>query len=312
MERVKNILQKLQEVYYSKHQKSAIDVDLMLDYTRVMYADLLEWRHTFKEEPLTTERAEPNKTIVSSEAEKQSSVTELAAPSAGDTAAETTTVTEHKEEKLQSIPQEAEKEPEPKAQQPVDKAYQPVQHDEPVPKEPVSEMETEPVVTTEPEQEYIDILQKDASGISFEPPSAPETRSEIKEELLIEEPAVQQVVEEKPAPPPVAIPLPDMAPVAPAQEQKPAQPANLFSTVKMPKDIRNAIGINDKYLFLNELFNNHKSNYEEALDKLNHFSTVDQAEDWIRTKIAPAHKWDKEDATVESFYTIVRRYFSER
>src|ERR1700748_1777761 len=47
MERIKTFIQKLQEIYYSKHPKSAIDIDLMLDYTRIMYVDLLEWRKDF-------------------------------------------------------------------------------------------------------------------------------------------------------------------------------------------------------------------------------------------------------------------------
>lgn len=295
MERVKNILQKLQEVYYNKHQKSAIDIDLMLDYTRVMYADLLEWRHRFKEEPLTTESAEPNNNVVTSEKEPQP--VPAVAPVE-------TVVAEPEAEAPLPVSKDAVAEKEATAG--ADNAYQPIQHDDPLPKEP--ETGQKPVTEVEPEKEYIDALQKDVSGISFEPPSAPETRSEPREELLIEEPAVQQAVAEIPVLPAAAIPLPDMTAKVPSS----TPPANLFSAVKVPKDIRSAIGINDKYLFLNELFNNHKSNYEEALDKLNRFSTAEQAEDWIRTKIAPAHKWEQEDATVASFYALVKRHFSER
>jgi hypothetical protein len=61
MERIKNVMQRLQELYFSKHQKTAIDIDLMLDYTRVMYADLLEWRKQFKDEvPFLKEDADKN------------------------------------------------------------------------------------------------------------------------------------------------------------------------------------------------------------------------------------------------------------
>lgn len=304
MERVKNILQKLQEMYYAKHQKSAIDLDLMLDYTRVMYADLLEWRGAFKEEPPTAENAAPNEPVALAAA-KETPVSEQEVEPQPDVQPE-----DKEREETASAPSEtAAEDKEPVAAIPEDKAFRPMEHDEPAPKEPVPE--SEEVVVTTPEKEHIDTLQRDASGISFEPPSAPEPRTEIKEELLIEEPAVQQPVDEKPAPPPAAIPLPDMTPLPEKPKLQP-QPANLFSAVKAPKDIRSVIGINDKYLFLNELFNNHKSNYEEALDKLNHFATGDQAEDWIRTKIAPAHKWDQEDATVTSFYTLVKRHFSER
>ena len=94
---------------------------------------------------------------------------------------------------------------------------------------------------------------------------------------------------------------------------EPLQSSQLFHAAKAAnKDIRSSIGINDKYLFLNELFNNHKSNYEETLDKLNHFSNIDQAKDWILTKVAPVQKWDKDDATVQGFYAILAKHFSDR
>jgi hypothetical protein len=45
MERIQTLLQKLTELSRNDNKPSAIDLDLMLDYTRVMYADLLEWRN---------------------------------------------------------------------------------------------------------------------------------------------------------------------------------------------------------------------------------------------------------------------------
>jgi hypothetical protein len=42
--RIPTLLQKLSELSAQPERRSAIDVDLMLDYTRVLYADLLEWR----------------------------------------------------------------------------------------------------------------------------------------------------------------------------------------------------------------------------------------------------------------------------
>src|ERR1044072_7236492 len=42
--RIPTLLQKLSELSSQPDHRTAIDVDLMLDYTRVLYADLLEWR----------------------------------------------------------------------------------------------------------------------------------------------------------------------------------------------------------------------------------------------------------------------------
>lgn len=43
MQRISTLLQKISEL--SKENASVIEVDLMMDYTKVMYADLLEWRN---------------------------------------------------------------------------------------------------------------------------------------------------------------------------------------------------------------------------------------------------------------------------
>ncbi len=42
--RIPTLLQKIAELSAQPERRTAIDVDLMLDYTRVLYADLLEWR----------------------------------------------------------------------------------------------------------------------------------------------------------------------------------------------------------------------------------------------------------------------------
>jgi len=315
MERVKNVMQRLHDLYFARHQKSAIDVDLMLDYTRVMYADLLEWRKTFGEAPPTAEKADVNTEVTTSETPGTAKQEAQAGKPAVEPA--TAPAAPQLEATKESAAPEAQPEPAPAAQttqsppadKPQDKVYQPMVRDEPAPK-PAPEAETAPIIQTAPEKEPMNALQQEASGISFEPPSPPEVRNEINEELLVEEPAVNPVVEEKPAPPPAEIPLPEPAQAAKTAATKPQ--GNLFHAEKAPpRDIRSLIGINDKYLFLNELFSNHKSNYEETLDQLNLLSNAQQAEDWIRTKVAQARKWDKEDATVESFYSVIRRHFSE-
>ena len=44
MERIATLLDKIREIS-TKPDAGIIDIDLMMDYTRVMYADLLEWRN---------------------------------------------------------------------------------------------------------------------------------------------------------------------------------------------------------------------------------------------------------------------------
>lgn len=60
MQRIPTLLQKLEELSKKGEQINVIDIDLMLDYTKVLYADLLEWRkravYTGGELPKTEEK----------------------------------------------------------------------------------------------------------------------------------------------------------------------------------------------------------------------------------------------------------------
>lgn len=56
--RIPTLLEKIAALAAQPEQCSAIDVDLMLDYTRVLYADLLDWRRRF------TAEASPQKVSV--------------------------------------------------------------------------------------------------------------------------------------------------------------------------------------------------------------------------------------------------------
>jgi len=291
MERIKTFVQKIQEIYYSKHPKSAIDIDLMLDYTRVMYIDLLEWRKEFAapvHSDITTLLQEHSDVATANE-------TAPSQPAAQQTAEEAVSVDESKD--ASPAP---EKEATPVAQAPSDTAV--TAAPEADVKATLDEEEPE-LVQEFPEEESLATLAQEQTGISYEAPVVAERPVEIKNTLVEETPVETHTLIETPAPAPVEIPIP---------EKKAFEPARLFDHIVETKDIRTSIGINDKYLFLNELFNNHKSNYEEALDKLNQIKTKEEAMDWVKTKVAqPAH-WDDNDGTVQSFYALLEKHFSAR
>ena len=303
MERIKTFIQKLQEVYYSKHPKSAIDIDLMLDYTRIMYIDLLEWRKEFTD-PIHSDIAglrEANNVANANEAieketdnssaqikEAPKSIVEDAPPKEITSQPAANTAEASIDEKAEALTEEMEEE-----------VFQ--ENKEILPEAP---KETTPeVVDTFPEEESIAIISQEHSGISFELPAQPE-KSFVLDEILAEEaPVAMNNIEEIPLPAVSEIPLPEF---------KPYNAAKLFDSITELKDIRTSIGINDKYLFLNELFNNHKSDYEETLDKINRFANVEEANDWIKTKAPVAKNWDKNDTTVQSFYALLGKHFSSK
>jgi len=73
-------------------------------------------------------------------------------------------------------------------------------------------------------------------------------------------------------------------------------------------DLRTTIGINDKFLFINELFEGNMRIYDDAIQKLNAGTTVAQA-DMLLLDLKIVYNWDSESPTVKKFVELVRRKF---
>ena len=76
------------------------------------------------------------------------------------------------------------------------------------------------------------------------------------------------------------------------------------------KDLRKAIGINDRYLFVNELFRGDETMYERSIKTINAFSILAEAEFWIQRELKLKLGWDEENETVHFFDKLVRRRFA--
>lgn len=73
-------------------------------------------------------------------------------------------------------------------------------------------------------------------------------------------------------------------------------------------DLRTTIGINDKFLFINELFEGNMRIYDEAIQKLNSSLTIAQT-DMLLLDLKIVYNWDGESPTVKKFVELVRRKF---
>ena len=69
-------------------------------------------------------------------------------------------------------------------------------------------------------------------------------------------------------------------------------------------DIRSAISLNDRILFINHLFGEDPAAFKEALTSLNAMENFDQAADYLAS-IHP--EWNMESDTVYRFMMAVRR-----
>ena len=179
--------------------------------------------------------------------------------------------------------------PEESAQEESDIADEPVVGDEPVVDEPVVD---EPVVEEAP-----------------------------AEDLVVEEPVLEEQVAEEPVLeddlPFFDIPEEEAKPesAAPAVRQVDAKPAVIdLMTEKhawrtaMPgspvKDVRGAIALMDRVLFINNLFGTDAMAFQEALNQINQMQTLDEAVEYL----AGTHpEWDFNSQIVYSFMMAVRR-----
>lgn len=76
------------------------------------------------------------------------------------------------------------------------------------------------------------------------------------------------------------------------------------------KDLKKAIGVNERFLYINELFRGDEAMYERSIKTINSFAIFPEAEYWIRRELKTKLGWKDSDATVMQFDQLVRRRFS--
>jgi hypothetical protein len=76
------------------------------------------------------------------------------------------------------------------------------------------------------------------------------------------------------------------------------------------KDLRQAIGINDKFQFIQELFRGDVDTYERSVKTINELRSLQEAEYWIERELKIRQGWDDENRTVRQFYNLVKKRFS--
>lgn len=88
--------------------------------------------------------------------------------------------------------------------------------------------------------------------------------------------------------------------------------AELGSVLKASpvKELRKAIGVNDRFVFINELFRGDEPMYERSIKTINNFRILPEAEYWMERELKIKLGWDDSREIVQHFYQLVRRRFS--
>ena len=76
------------------------------------------------------------------------------------------------------------------------------------------------------------------------------------------------------------------------------------------RDLKKAIGINDRFLFVNDLFRGDENMYERSLKTINAFSIYPEAEYWIQRELKVKLSWPENSETVKLFDQLIKRRFS--
>lgn len=76
------------------------------------------------------------------------------------------------------------------------------------------------------------------------------------------------------------------------------------------RDLRKAIGVNDRFLFIQELFRGDESMFDRSIKTINSFNIHVEAEYWISRELKVKLGWDPEAPAVLQFYQLVKRRFS--
>jgi len=73
-------------------------------------------------------------------------------------------------------------------------------------------------------------------------------------------------------------------------------------------DLKSAIGINDKFQFINELFDGNMQEYNLALNQLNTMADLKEASYYLHS-LKDMYKWKEENGSAQKFTELVERRF---
>ena len=163
---------------------------------------------------------------------------------------------------------------------------------EEVPVEPEVAVELQTVVDDLPEEE--DLPEDDDLPFFDEPENIVEEAAPILEPVA--EPVLESVVET------AAEPVVKSAPIIDTMTDKQAWRTDMPGSPV--KDVRSAISLNDRILFINKLFDEDPMAFQEAIGKVNSFETFAQVVEYISTEHSD---WNLESDTVYRFMMAVRR-----
>lgn len=76
-------------------------------------------------------------------------------------------------------------------------------------------------------------------------------------------------------------------------------------------DLKAIISLNDKLLFVKDLFNGYSLAYSEAVELLNRFDNFEAADNFLKNNYSGKNNWADKQGTVDKFYEVLNRRFTK-
>ena len=75
-------------------------------------------------------------------------------------------------------------------------------------------------------------------------------------------------------------------------------------------DLKQAINLNDKLLFIKDLFNGYSLAYSEAIEILNRFAGFEEADQFLKKNYVVKNHWESKPETTDKFYALLKRRYA--
>lgn len=132
---------------------------------------------------------------------------------------------------------------------------------------------------------------------------------EVKEDKTVEEAEIQE--------PKKPMTLNELFSAQRKQEQarsnEPSEPATSLPNQETPTkritDIKSAVSLNDKLLFIKDLFNGYSLAYTEAIELLSRYDNFRDADAFLQNNYAQKNNWASKQSTVDKLYAILKQRF---
>lgn len=93
-------------------------------------------------------------------------------------------------------------------------------------------------------------------------------------------------------------------------QRKGQNAAGSIEVVEPLADIKTAINLNDKLLFVKDLFKGYNLAYTEAIEIVNRFSSFEEADRFLKNNYVTKNNWEDKKDTSDKFYALLKRRYA--